>query len=547
MAKMSKKKAESQVQLADTQIEDLDNGRLEGNSEEHVEDSLISRLFNALDTQSRGYIYKSDLLESLNRMGIRSSDPRLKATWEQLEQFLESYKIDFKQFSDLIRQNTILIENVLTGKLIIPDFEGFCAEIKSIYDSTKGNHSGGVATYIPQLARVNPDQYGLAICTIDGQQYSQGESRTLYCLQSTCKPINYCLALEEHKEAKVHQHIGREPSGRGFNELTLNSDSLPHNPLINAGAIMACALIKPDLNIADRFEYVMEMWTALSGGERPGFNNAVYLSEKQTADRNFALGHFMREKKAFPEGTDLYEVLEFYFQCCSIEITAESMSVVAATLANAGICPLTGIRIFDPNTVKNCLSLMYSCGMYDFSGEFAFSVGLPAKSGVSGALMVVVPNVMGICTWSPRLDHLGNSVRGIAFCKELVKKFNFHNYDSLVRSIDKQDPRLKKNESKLTSVMSLVGAASQGDLNEIKRLVAEGVNLNSADYDGRTALHLAAAEGQLQVVKYFIARNAYLNPVDRWGGTPLSDAYAGKHQEVAELLESHGARRTVNS
>ena len=164
--------------------------------------------------------------------------------------------------------------------------------------------------------------------------------------------------------------------------------------------------------MADRFDYVLQRWGQAAGGTMPGFSNPTYLSERKTADRNFALGYFMREKGAFPEGTDLVETLEFYFQCCSLELTAEAMSVVAATLANGGVCPLTGERVFQSGTVRKCLSLMSSCGMYDFSGEWAFRVGLPAKSGVSGVIMIVVPNVMGLVCWSPRLDENGNSVRG---------------------------------------------------------------------------------------------------------------------------------------
>src|SRR5262249_19518624 len=163
----------------------------------------------------------------------------------------------------------------------------------------------------------------------------------------------------------------------GFNELTLNKDHKPHNQMINAGAIATCSLIRRGVPIADRFDHVMEQWARLAGNQKPGFNNSVYLSERQTADRNFALGYFMKEKAVFPEGTDLVETLEFYFQCCSIESNCERMAVVAATLANGGMCPITGQRVLSPSTVRSCLSLMYSCGMYDFSGEFAFTIGLP--------------------------------------------------------------------------------------------------------------------------------------------------------------------------
>jgi glutaminase len=311
--------------------------------------------------------------------------------------------------------------------------------------------------------------------------------------------------------------------------------------MINAGAIMSCSLIKPELQMADRFDYIMDRWTSLSGNEKPTFSNSVYLSERQTADRNFALGYFMREHKAFPEGTELIDILEFYFQCCSIEVTADTMSIVAATLANGGICPTTDKRIFDPKTVQHCLSLMYSCGMYDFSGEFAFSIGLPAKSGVSGGMIIVIPNVMGICTWSPRLDRHGNSVRGIKFCKSLVETFNFHNYDNLTGLTEKSDPRLVVDQQVTESIVSLIWAASKGDLTAIRHLAARGVALDSADYDGRTPLHLASSEGHQDVVNYFIHQGVNLNSKDRWGGTPLADAKSGDHKEVYTLLKSNGA------
>jgi glutaminase len=328
------------------------------------------------------------------------------------------------------------------GELVIPDFAGFTADIAEIYERTRSLSDGAVATYIPQLARVSPENYGVAMCCVDGQRLALGDRDVDFTVQSCMKPINYCIALEELGEEAVHDVVGREPSGRGFNVLTLNGENRPHNPMINAGAIATCSLIRREMTVADRFDHVMEQWRRLAGGEKAGFSNAVYLSEKEKGDRNYALGYFMKEKRVYPEGTDLLQTLEFYFQCCSIESTCEKMAVVAATLANGGICPLTRERVLRFSTVRNCLSLMYSCGMYDFSGEFAFTIGLPAKSGVSGALMVIVPNVLGFCTWSPRLDALGNSVRGIAFCKELVGRFNFHNYDDLVNSLEtKRDPR----------------------------------------------------------------------------------------------------------
>jgi glutaminase len=227
----------------------------------------------------------------------------------------------------------------------------------------------------------------------------------------------------------VHTHIGREPSGHSFNAITLDSRQRPHNPMINAGAIVSCSLIKSGQSASERFAHVFDTWRRLTAGGDVSFNNTVFLSERDSADRNFALAYFLRENAAFPKNTGISATLDCYFQCCSVEMTCDSMAIAAATLANGGVNPLTDERVFSIDTVKNCLSLMHSCGMYDFSGEFAFLIGVPAKSGVGGGIMVVVPEVLGYCVWAPPLDEHGNSVRGIEFCKSLMSKYSFHNFD----------------------------------------------------------------------------------------------------------------------
>ena len=359
-----------------------------------------------------------DPAQILRRAGILPSDPRLATQAAEL----------------LVRA-----EN---KNFVIRDFPEFTKTLKEIFEIVKFHDEGQLATYIPQLAKANPESLGISICTIDGQRWSFGESNLPFSLQSVSKPINYCLALEEHGSEKVHQHIGREPSGHSFNEITLDKQSRPHNPMLNAGAIVSSSMIHPEQSAAARFDFIMNTWKRLCGGQEAQFNNAVYLSERATADRNFALAYFMREKGVFPKDTDITATLDLYFQCCSIELDCDRLAVVAATLAHAGVNPLTQENVFRFDTVKDCLSLMYSCGMYDFSGEFAFMVGLPAKSGVSGGLMVVVPNTLGLAIYSPRVDEFGNSIRGIEFCKEMIARYNFHNYDSLIAGqSNKKDPR----------------------------------------------------------------------------------------------------------
>ena len=195
-----------------------------------------------------------------------------------------------------LEPSIVLIDKVLSGQLIIPDFKDFTYSILDIYEKISKITDGHVADYIPQLARIDPNKCGISISTIDGQQYSIGDVNESFCVQSCCKPINYALALEENGLDEVHHYVGREPSGRGFNELVLNKYNKPHNPLINSGAIMTSSLIQREAVPADRFDYVLNKWGELSGKvSKVSFSNPTYLSEKKTADRNYALAYFMRE------------------------------------------------------------------------------------------------------------------------------------------------------------------------------------------------------------------------------------------------------------
>ena len=189
---------------------------------------------------------------------------------------------------------------------------------------------------------------------------------------------------------------------------------------------MVCSLIKPEIDESARFSYVSKFWQRLAGGKRITYDNTVFLSERNTADTNYSLAYLMKSKNAFPKGVDIKKVLEFYFQICSLQCNTNTMSIIAATLANGGVNPLTNERVLETNTVKDVLSIMNSCGMYDYSGEFAFNVGLPAKSGVSGAIMIIVPGVMGICTYAPPLDKYGNSSKGVQFCQLISKHYDLN-------------------------------------------------------------------------------------------------------------------------
>ena len=479
---------------------------------------------------------RAALQKSLEAAGLRRDDPRLAETHQILEDCQP--ELDFESFCSGLNPNFLLLERALQSELVIPDFPKFRRKIEELFEACRAEDTGEVASYIPQLARIDPEQWGLAACTVDGQRLALGNARTDFCVQSTCKVLNYALALEQHGEERVHRYIGREPSGHGFNELKLDRNRRPHNPMINAGAIVACALIQPELSVADRFDFVMSAWRRFSGGTKAGYSNPTYLSERATADRNFALAYFMRENDAFPEGTDILANLDFYLQCCSVETTCDVMSVVAGTLASGGICPLSQERVISHHTVRDVLSMMSSCGMYDFSGEYAFTIGLPAKSGVSGALMIVVPHVMGLCAWSPRLDDMGNSVRGLSFSRRLVETFKFHNYDSLMGFGPRTDPR--HSMPRVASQAELLWAAAKGDMMGVIHMLSRGLDPNGGDYDERTPLHLAAVEGHTRVVRFLLGQGANPEAKDRWGRRPIDES---SHPEIRALLErrSHGS------
>lgn len=503
-------------------------------------------LFNLLAKKDRRVVV-SDFWSALKVSGLRVNDFRLKETKANFdrerrkastsEPTTHAFSVDLNTFKECIQENLSIITKAFKNDMVIPEFHQFIEKIRKIYDNCSKNTGGHPADYIPQLARVPPHYWGVSICTVDGQRYSFGDTTLPFCLQSTSKALNYALAVSDMGPAKVHQYVGQEPSGRSFNELTLDHTKKPHNPMINAGAIITVSLLKPDLQIADRFDYVQKEYKRMAGEEFVGFSNATYLSERETADRNFALAYYMRENDCFYKGADLTQTLEFYFQLCSVEVTAESASVIAATLANGGICPTTGQRVLAGDAVRNTLSLMHSCGMYDYSGQFAFKVGLPAKSGVAGAILLIIPNVMGICTWSPPLDDLGNSCRGVQFCEELVAEFNFHNYDNLKHTQQKMDPRKRSVDIEANAVVNLLFGATNGDVTAIRRFAMLDMNMGACDYDGRTALHLACAEGHLSVVKVLLEQcKVKLNPHDRWNYTPLDDAKKFGHQEIVDYL-----------
>jgi glutaminase len=299
--------------------------------------------------------------------------------------------------------------------------------LREIHARHAGNDEGRVADYIPELAKANRNWFGLALATPDGQVFEVGDCGQLFTIQSISKPLVYGLALEDHGLEGVLAKVGVEPTGEAFNSIVLDEVSnRPFNPMVNAGAIATADLIRGQ-DFPERLSRLLAMFAAYCGRE-VYIDNSVFLSERITGHRNRAIGHLMLN---FGMVSDrIADSLELYFQQCSVLVSCRDLAVIGATLAAGGVNPLTGRRAIQQPYVKHLLSIMHSCGMYDYAGEWAFRVGIPSKSGVSGGILGVIPGQFGIGVYSPPLDAKGNSVRGILACRELSERFGLHCFEA---------------------------------------------------------------------------------------------------------------------
>jgi glutaminase len=301
------------------------------------------------------------------------------------------------------------------------------AFLEQLYQELKGLSDGRLAAYIPELARANPDWFGISIVTLDGQTFEVGDVAQKFTIQSISKVFVYGMALEDYGREKLLTKVGVEPTGDPFNSLIrLDEDSKrPENPMVNAGAIATTSLIT-GADPADRLNRMLAMFQRYVGNE-VFVDVSTFMSERSTGHRNRAMAHLMLNFGMVDPPID--EALDLYFQQCSLLVTCHDLAVMAATLANQGVNPITQERAVGSDHVRDILSVMYTCGMYNFAGEWAFRVGIPAKSGVSGGILAVVPNQAGIAVFSPPLDDHGNSVRGLKVFEALSKQYGFHLFD----------------------------------------------------------------------------------------------------------------------
>jgi glutaminase len=292
---------------------------------------------------------------------------------------------------------------------------------------------GEVASYIPELFKADPGHFGVAIATTDGKIYSAGDCDVAFTIQSVSKVFMYALALETLGREQLLKHVGVEPTGAAFNATVFDEENnRPSNPMVNAGAIGVTATMKGG-DYADKRARMLALHERYAG-RKLAIDEAVFNSERATGDRNRTIAALMRQAEMLEGDTD--ETLDLYFSQCSVLVTCRDLALMAATLANGGVQPVTGVQALPRDLVPDVLTVMHSCGMYNYAGQWSYEVGIPAKSGVAGSIIGVIPGQMGLAVYSPPLDRVGNSVRGIAAFKDLAERFALQSFRTPPQSAD---------------------------------------------------------------------------------------------------------------
>lgn len=282
---------------------------------------------------------------------------------------------------------------------------------------------GNVATYIPELAKANINDLGVYVLCSDGRNYQAGDYIKSFTIQSVIKPILLLQALMDNGIEYVRARIGVEATGKPFDAINMTEQSLMSeniNPMVNMGAIAMCSLIKGD-SYEERVNRVLELTRMLAGNQQISIDQDVYLSEKRTGNKNRALGYLLKSYHVIQD-EDVEGLVDCYFQVCSIKVTSKDLANIGCVLANRGRLPGTEERVFPREYATYVNAVLTTCGMYDGAGDFAVKVGIPAKSGVGGGIMAVVPTRMGIGLYSPALDAKGNSLAGIKMLEQFSKK-----------------------------------------------------------------------------------------------------------------------------
>lgn len=530
----------------------------------------ISMALRALATQAGGLHEKAELMAALAEAGVDAQEGGHHLLAAELSKLPGRFSAaDLAMNSGCSRQLQQLVVRALTGQLTVPCWSGFAATIEELFTAATAEvatpDAAAATAEVATTDAAADSSAAVAVVSVSGQRCAFGRSDEAVVLDELAAAINYCVAQDEHGVAKVHEHVGREPSGRGAAAVALDDTGRPHNPLGAAGALLMCTLVEKsddggERPLHQRFSALQQKYSAAAGGAACGFDNVNFAKERSDSDQSYCLAYLMRQSGCIERAASINTMLELFFMTNAVTLSVDALAVVAATLANSGVCPLTGHRVFSTESSRNCLSLMSSCGSGELSGEFAFKIGLPAKvSAATGVTLVVVPGIAGFCVRDgqhPRASESGDGRAQLcplsfAFCERLVCQYQFHAFDrgggggaAGTRANPLQHPAAEREHW----ISSLLAAAAAGDVSEFRRLQllnpSTDAVVQAVDYDGRTALHLAAAEGQHRIVRLLLAAGADMHARDRWGRTAVDEAERSDQATVsAELVAWASAQK----
>jgi glutaminase len=318
------------------------------------------------------------------------------------------------------------LDELYRRHLSIPD------DAVKYYDSSHGYHEA-------EAAGEARDLFGICLATPDGEIHAAGDVDVPFALQSISKLFVYGLALADHGRERVLERVGVEPSGDAFNSITFDErNHRPFNPMVNAGALVTSDLVR-GTEADEQLDRILALLRLFAANDDLEVDRDTFRSELRGADRNRATAYLMRSQGML-DG-DVEAILGLYLQQCSVQVTCRDLAVMAATLANGCVNPVTGVRVLPQDRVRDVLSVMHTCGMYDAAGQWTYDVGVPAKSGVSGGLLAVVPGKLSIGLYSPGLDVFGNSTRAVRVCREISTRLGLHVFasdaeDALLRNRD---------------------------------------------------------------------------------------------------------------
>ncbi|XP_066506191.1 glutaminase liver isoform, mitochondrial isoform X2 [Hoplias malabaricus] len=490
---------------------------------------------------SGGRVSTHHLFETLWSTGVLRTDPRIKDCYALMKKLQDADgAVDSNTFQRCVTGFVSFILKAVQGRFVIPDFSMFAEETQKLFIKCK--HLSSVKE--KEEGSEGSGKWGVSICTVDGQRLSLGDWAEPCVLGEISWPLVYGLAVDQLGVDYVHKYVGLEEYAKYESPFMLSKQGVPHSPLAETGAIISTSLLqltaRPVTEEEEKYESVLNIVRRLCNKEHANLNCTSYQGLRMDIIRLHALSFYLQEKKCFPEGVDINATLDLLLQCLSTEVTCESGAALAATLANGGLCPMSGDQVLSPSSVRSVLSMMQVGGMKDYSRIFHFKTSVPAKSSSSGMVLIVVPGVLGLACWSPELDAYGNSWRGVHFCEELVSAFQLHSFDIRTPFRQVLSYRQWKVESEGYQIMNVLLAAYRGDLQALRRYFLSGADVNAVDYDGRSALHVAASEGRLEVIK-FLVENTRANCTlkDRWGNTALQEAMRCNQGPATELLKKY--------